>query len=271
MTTLISGFTSNLDTKNLRAGNPKKRANENMAKACYRARERHALRKMVSITKKRILMVAIPALLLVAAGLVLLYLQYREQLPPPGQWRPLLADSLQRVPVPLFFCAFVVLPALGVPLTVFYLTAIPVMGTVHPAIGVVFGWLAVSLNMVLTYFLAQGILHPVIERIVRRRGLSVPKLSPENEWKIVLAFRLSPMPFFLQNYVLALGKARWKTYLFISMLIQGAIGMAVMLLGESILTGGLGYVLLAACFFILLNLFSDYIRKRLNRDPAKPQ
>ena len=226
---------------------------------------------MVNIPKRKLLMVAIPACIVLGIGMVLLYLQYRDQLPPPGEWRPLLVDLLQNIPVTLFFIAFVVLPALGVPLTVFYLTAIPVMGTAHPLIGVAFGWVAVCLNMVLTYFLAQGILHPVIERLVRHRGLRIPKLRPENEWKIVLAFRLSPMPFFLQNYVLALGHARWLTYLVVSMLIQGAIGAAVMVLGESILTGGLGYVLLALCFFLILNLMSDYIRKRLNRDPAKPQ
>ena len=44
-----------------------------------------------------------------------------------------------------------------------------------------------------------------------------------------------------------------------------------MVLGESILTGSLGYVLLALCFFILLNLLSEYIRKRLNREPNNPQ
>ena len=50
------------------------------------------------------------------------------------------------------------------------------------------------------------------------------------------------------------------------MLIQGSIGLAVMLVGESILQGKLAYVLLALFAFLLLNLLFDYIRKRLNRE-----
>ena len=36
-----------------------------------------------------------------------------------------------------------------------------------------------------------------------------------------------------------------------------------MLLGESVLKGGLGYILLAVFAFLALNLLLDYVRKRL--------
>lgn len=216
------------------------------------------------------LIIAVPICALATIALIVLYGYYGSELPAPGEMRQMLVDLLRKVPPPLFFIAFIIGPAMGIPLTVFYLTAIPVMGASHPAIGVMFGWIAVMMNMVITYALARGILHPVIERVIRNRDLSIPKIRPENEWKVVLAFRLSPMPFFLQNYILALGHAGWKTYLGLSMLIQGTIGLAVMVVGESILTGGLGYVLLALFFLLLLNLLFDAIRKRLNSEDTQP-
>jgi uncharacterized membrane protein YdjX (TVP38/TMEM64 family) len=189
--------------------------------------------------------------------------EYRESLPPIDEARARLLAFLQSIPVLLYFLAFVILPSFGVPLTLFYLTAIPIMGTVHPGIAILLGWTAVGLNMALTNVLTRGILHPVIEWVIRHRHLSIPKLKPHNEWKIVLTTRLSPLPFALQNYLLALGHARWHTYLWLSLLIQGAIGLAVMLLGESVLKGGLGYILLAVFAFLALNLLLDYVRKRL--------
>lgn len=143
------------------------------------------------------------------------------------------------------------------------------MGGVHPVIGILCAWIAVSLNMILTNLLARSVLHPAIEWVIRHRHLSIPKIQPANEWKVVLATRLSPVPFALQNYLLALGHARWRNYLGLSMLVQGAIGLGMMLVGESILSGGLGYILLALFAFLLLNLLADYLRKRFSdREPS---
>lgn len=195
--------------------------------------------------------------------------RYRSMLPEISELRDITTNFLNSIPPAIYFVAFIILPAFGFPLTLFYLTAIPVMGTQSAAYGILLAWAAVGLNMTLTYLLARGILHPFIEWVIKHRHLSVPIINRDNEWKIVAAMRLSPIPFFLQNYVLALAKSHWKYYLWISILIQGSIGLAVMLVGESILSGGLGYVLLALFIFLLLNLLFDYIRKRLKRERSQ--
>ena len=217
--------------------------------------------------QRRILLAGL-ALCALAVTLVLAGYAYREALPDPEQVRGGIQSLLQTVPVPVYFAAFCVLPAAGFPLTLFYLTAIPVMGGAHPFIGIGLAWLAVAINMALTKLLARGVLLPLIEWVIRHRHLAVPRIRAENEWKVVLATRLSPVPFALQNYVLALGHARWRYYLGLSILIQGSIGLAVMLVGESILTGGLGYVLLALFVFLLLHLLFDHLRNRLTKDRA---
>jgi hypothetical protein len=210
--------------------------------------------------------IGLVTLAIVAGWLVF---KYRAELPPPDQLRSQAEAFLNTVPPLLYFVAFALLPAVGFPLTLFYLTAIPVMGGVHPVIGILCAWIAVSLNMILTNLLARSVLHPAIEWVIRHRHLSIPKIQPANEWKVVLATRLSPVPFALQNYLLALGHARWRNYLGLSMLVQGAIGLGMMLVGESILSGGLGYILLALFAFLLLNLLADYLRKRFSdREPS---
>ncbi|MEX0326081.1 MAG: TVP38/TMEM64 family protein [Puniceicoccaceae bacterium] len=206
------------------------------------------------------------AILALAAGYVLW--ANRDNLPPVEEMRSHLLAFLESIPEPLYFLAFLILPAMGVPLTLFYLTAIPVMGDGQPAVAIGLAWTALALNMVLCYVLGRWLLHPVIEWIVRHRNLTIPKLTPGNEWKVVLAVRLSPIPYAPQNYILALGHARWRTYLWMSLLIQGSIGLAVMLVGESVLTGGLGYILLALFGLLVLNLIIDFIRKRLTREPV---
>jgi len=205
-----------------------------------------------------------------AVVLAWLYFNYRERIPPVDHLREQLLVFLESIPPTVYFLAFVILPALGVPLTVFYLTALPVLGQSHPVIGILLAWTALALDMALANLLARGLLHPAIEWVIRHRNLSIPKFKPHNEWKIVLATRLSPLPFALQNYMLALGHARWRTYLGLSMLIQGSIGLAIMLVGTSILTGGVGYIIAALCGVLVLHLIFDNLRKRLTRDRAQP-
>ena len=218
--------------------------------------------------QRRLLVAALAACVLFAVAALWAYLHFRPEIPDPQALRESAYAFLRSIPTPVYFIAFAVLPALGMPLTIFYLTAVPVMGATHPMLGIGLGWAAVGLNMVLTNVLTRGILHPFIEWVIRHKDLKIPKLKPHNEWRIVLATRLSPIPFAMQNYLLALGHARWRSYLWLSLLIQGAIGTAVMLVGESILSGGLGYILLALCAFLLLHLVFDHLRKRLKNDVA---
>jgi hypothetical protein len=182
--------------------------------------------------KGRIILIAATLLVVVAiiAGTVLW--NYREAIPPIEELRGQLAGFLEAIPRPVYFLAFVLLPAAGVPLTIFYLTAIPVLGAGQPAVAIPLAWTAVGLNMALTNVLTRSVLHPLIEWVIKHRHLSIPKLKP------------------------------W-----LSLLIQGSIGVAIMLVGESVLRGGLGYILLALFLVLLLHLLFDTIRKRLNRDP----
>ena len=186
-------------------------------------------------------------------------------LPPIGELRETTLALLRSIPIPVYFVAFVVLPAAGAPLTFFYLTALPVMGQESTVLGLAAAFAALALNMVICYLLARGFFHPLIEWVIRHRHLRVPKIKPENELQLVLAARLSPAPFALQNYLLALGHARWKFYLFLSFPIQAGIGLAMMLFGESVFEGGLAYALFGAFLLVLALLILRLVRQRFRK------
>ena len=212
------------------------------------------------------LILAGASLLLVCACL-LLWSLFGDFLPGSMEdWLALRAAAyafLGTIPPLWYFAALVILPAAGAPLTVFYLTALSVLGSHSTAVGLSLVWLALLLNMVLAHLLSRGLFHPLITWAIRHRGLSIPQIQPTSEWQIVLAVRLSPIPFALQNYLLALGRARWRTYLWASLPIQAGIGTAVMLLGESILSGGLGFILIAVSLLLALQVIANRLRSRL--------
>lgn len=221
------------------------------------------------LPRKVIYLIIAIKVLLIAAGLTI-WLLWQPDAADLQQLRETAERFLQEIPLPVYFTGFVILPIFGAPLSLFYLTALPVMGTENPLTGLLLAWIAITLNMTLTNLLTRGIFHPVIEKIIRNRSITIPKIRKENEWKIVLAVRVSPLPFCIQNYILSLGHSRWRYYLWFSLPIQAGLGTAVMLVGESILTGGISYVLLAIFLVLVINLALQGLRKKLMKEKIEP-
>jgi uncharacterized membrane protein YdjX (TVP38/TMEM64 family) len=207
----------------------------------------------------------------VCAGGVYIFRDAIFPIPPFNEIRESIYSFLNTIPAPAYFIALVILPAFGFPLSLFYLTALPVLGHGSTVMGVGLTWLAITLNMAFIHLLTHGVFHPIIKRIIRHRNMTIPRIREENEWKIVLATRISPIPWAIQNYILALGRSRWRYYLWFSLPIQGGLGLAVMLLGESVLRGGIGYVMVAVFLILIVNLLLQTFRKRLKSEPVQPQ
>ena len=252
----------------------RKKENTLLRDACPGRTNAPTFLKMRQLENRHLLWIAFGAVFVftaTCAGGVFIFRDAIFPLPPLSEIREGIYTLLNTIPAPAYFLALVVLPAVGAPLTLFYLTALPVLGNGNPVMGVALAWLGIALNMVLTNLLTRGIFHPVIERVIRHRNLTIPRIRPENEWKIVLAIRTSPAPWAVQNYLLALGHSRWRYYLWLSLLIQGGIGLAMMLLGESVLKGGFGYILLAVFLILAVNLLMQTFRKRLRRESDQPE
>ncbi len=173
-------------------------------------------------------------------------------------------ETIRLVPPWLYMLMIVVLPLFGVPMSLFFFTAIPVLGGPGGLYGIVGAWAGIGAGMSLAYWLSGGILRPFLADWMEKRGYAVPAVRRENEWKVILAVRLSPLPYLVQNYSLGLSGCRFPVYLLISWPTQGLIGLGFMLVGESFATGGMRYAILGLFLIMVCFLATGYLRRRLD-------
>jgi uncharacterized membrane protein YdjX (TVP38/TMEM64 family) len=139
----------------------------------------------------------------------------------------------------LFFGGMAVLPAVGMPMMAFSLTAGPafaptlgVGGTVAAALA------ATTVNLVLTYALARRALRPLLMRLMERLGYRLPEVETKDSIDLIVILRVTPgFPFFVQNYLLGLAKAPLGPYLGISCLVTWIYIAAFVLFGDALRRG----------------------------------
>ncbi len=160
----------------------------------------------------------------------------------------------------VFFGLFAVLPALGCPISPFYLIAPGLYELKWNMLG--FG-LAIIVNISLGYWIAAGFLRPLAEKLVTRAGHKVPQVDSSNAGKLALVVRITPgVPFCLKNYLLGLAGVPYKTYMWASWPIELAWALAIVIVGESIFEGKAGLGLLGGVFLIALILLTKMARNR---------
>jgi uncharacterized membrane protein YdjX (TVP38/TMEM64 family) len=163
-----------------------------------------------------------------------------------------------------FFAAMSLLPAAGFPISVFSLMAgvfmVPQIGLGWAIVGVL---LSLGINMALTYWLARYALRPLLEGLIRKLGYGLPQVAQENRLGLTLLCRITPgLPFFAQNYLLGLGEVPFWTYLWISWLIQGAYGVAMVVFGDSLMQGNGKVVFLAVSILVAITVAIKWVRRR---------
>jgi uncharacterized membrane protein YdjX (TVP38/TMEM64 family) len=163
----------------------------------------------------------------------------------------------------IFFGAMVLLPALGVPLSFFSLTAGSVFG---PQLGMPLVMLlslaAITANMVLSYLLASRALRPPLEYLVKRLGYRLPQVDSGDVTDLIVLLRVTPgVPFPVQNYLLGLAAVPFVRYLFVSCLIQLPINGAVIFFGDALLQGKGKIALVSLLLLIALTTGAHLARK----------
>ena len=138
-----------------------------------------------------------------------------------------------------FFAAMALLPAVGFPMIAFAIAVGPVFG---PTLGT--GWVmvcslsAVVVNLLLTYWLANRALRPLVSRLLAYFEFNLPENIPGGAWQLALIVRLTPgPPFWLQNYFLGLIRVGLAPYLVVSTLVMAGYILALVLGGEAIVEG----------------------------------
>jgi hypothetical protein len=159
-----------------------------------------------------------------------------------------LPDLLRRMPVWVFVLAFVLLPALGFPISLFYLTVSAVFTDPGLALMVALG--CMSANMALSYLVARTLSRPV-DRLLHRRGYPVPQLTHGAEWRAIVLLRASPLPWLMQSWLLALGGARFLPYMVFGLPVQALVGAGLVLVGGSLFQGNVLWLLVGVSAILL--------------------
>lgn len=172
-------------------------------------------------------------------------------------------------PIP-FFLALALLPAVGFPTTPFFLVAGAAFGL---GIGIVGSIVSQALNLVLCYWLATRYLHGFLERVIARTKYRIPQVREENRLKVTLLIKITPgPPNFLKNYILGLAGIPFGMYFLVSLPASAGYGVAVIVLGDSLLDGNIGQGVVAVCILVSLmlgiRLLRDYILRRKKRAEA---
>jgi uncharacterized membrane protein YdjX (TVP38/TMEM64 family) len=165
-----------------------------------------------------------------------------------------------------FFAAMAVLPAVGVPLSAFALTAGPVFGQqLGMGLVVFLCLLAITLNMALTYFLARRALRPFLEKLFARLGYRMPQAGTEDATDLIILLRVTGLPFLVQNYLLGLAGLPFGKYLLVSCLVSWPINVAFILFGDALLQGRGKVALVAFCLIVALTAATHLLKKHYGK------
>jgi uncharacterized membrane protein YdjX (TVP38/TMEM64 family) len=153
-----------------------------------------------------------------------------------------------------FFAALAILPALGVPMTPFFMLAGATFGA---RLGLVGSLLALATNLTLCYAVARSGVRPWIASFLRRFDYELPDFAERRKGSVrfTLLVKLAPgVPAFAKHYALGVAGVRFAVYFFIAMLITGLYAAALVVLGESVLDHNVDRSIGAAAIVAVLAL-----------------
>ena len=154
----------------------------------------------------------------------------------------------------IFFGGMAVLPVVGAPLMAFTMTAGTAFASQMTMGGVLAATLAaIAVNIALTYWLARRAVRPLLEKLLKRFGYAVPRVTADNALSIALLVRLTPgPPFFLQGYILGLAEVPFRLYMIVSWVCVLPWAVGAVVLGRGLFDGnfkvvatGLGVIVAA--------------------------
>jgi uncharacterized membrane protein YdjX (TVP38/TMEM64 family) len=157
-------------------------------------------------------------------------------------------------PLP-FFVATALLPAIGAPLTPFFLLAGATFGVQTALVG---SLIALAANMTLCYWIGRSGLRPRLVSILQRFDYSLPDFEPDTGKSAARSARFTAMikaapgvPGFIKNYGLGAARVPFWIFLAVGIVFSGVYAAALIVLGDSIFdhnlsNGALAIIVLAA-------------------------
>ena len=168
-------------------------------------------------------------------------------------------------PLP-FFGAMAVFPAVGLPITPFFVLAGATFGI---GLGLLGSGVALGLNLTLCYAIARSGLRPRVEALLRRFEYELPQFEhgDPGAFRFTLLVKLAPgAPAMAKNYLLGISGVPFPLYFGTSMLITGAYAVLCVVVGDSLFEHSFRRVLAACAVAVGLAVGLGWWRKRGRRD-----
>ncbi len=169
-----------------------------------------------------------------------------------------------------FFAAMALLPALGFPLTPFFVMAGATFGA---RVGLWGSAIALSLNLALCYWIARSGLRKRLVSLFTRLNYEIPDFerSSRGALRFVALVKMAPgVPGFAKNYLLGLVGVPFWTFFVGSLLFTGLYAIALTLLGQSLRQHDLTRTLSAAIVLLVIAVaLWLWRRRKANLDERK--
>lgn len=169
-----------------------------------------------------------------------------------------------------FFLAMALLPAIGAPLSFFCLTAGSVFG---PQLGMplvmLFSLAAIAANIALSHVLANRVLRPPLEYVLKRLGYQMPRVATGDVTDLIVLLRVTPgLPFPVQNYLLGLAAVPFLRYLIVSCLIAFPLNAAIIFFGKALMQGRGRMALIGLLLLLAVMAAIHLVRRRYKTKQA---
>ncbi len=169
----------------------------------------------------------------------------------------------------VFFTAMAILPAVGFPISIFYLAAAAAFSARMGTAGVVAAsGGALAVDLALAYWLARYGLRPWLEQMISRTKYKIPVVADAEQNQIILLVRITPgPPFFVQNFLLGMAEVRFSSFFGISWVVNMLYATGFIVFGDAIFQGKgkmafMGVMALVAVTMIVHLLRRHYGQKR---------
>jgi uncharacterized membrane protein YdjX (TVP38/TMEM64 family) len=164
----------------------------------------------------------------------------------------------------VFFLAMTILPAFGVPLLAFTMTAGEAFAPQLGMGGVIaISLVAIAINLALGYWVARYAFRPVLAGLMKRYGYSVPRVTPENALMVTMLVRLTPgPPYAFQACLLGLAEVPFKLYLIVSWLALLPWVIGGIVLGKGLFSGKFGVAATGIGVLIVAVIVVQWIRRK---------
>jgi uncharacterized membrane protein YdjX (TVP38/TMEM64 family) len=166
-----------------------------------------------------------------------------------------------------FFTGMAILPALGVPVLAFILTAGPIWGDrLGMPTVVLFSLMAVTVNFTLSYFLARRAFRPLLTRLFVRLGYKLPKVEEGDATDLVVIVRVTQgIPYCVQNYLLGLAEVPFAKYFLWTAVLSLPQNAAAVMFGDAILHGKSRTIFFVGGLIVALLALAHLLRRHYAR------